>query len=370
MDILTNLAEKAGISSSYIDKTGKTHNTSDDVRKFFLGAMGFNTSTSDEIDVSLGKLEEKKIVDEVLAFYDDEKVEFKIKSDGRFVLEIKDEKNKKIKSLEVLGNENVVIEGLEFGYYNIDVLDDKKKKVGESFIIYAPKYCYLPKFIENKEHVYGVSLMMYALKSHNSMGIGDFGDLEEIIRLTAKNGGDVIGLSPLGAMSPYTLPSSMLNLFKGDVSPYRTLSRMFLNYAYIDLRKVEEFENSKALKEFMEDSGVINELKRLNDSDMVLYTQVLQLKLRMLNMMYDEFWISASKERMEAFEKYKEEKGEELFNLSLFEALLERNKNVPFWRFWMDGTSDINSEVVKEFTQNNERKIINFESVIKMFKHF
>ena len=150
MDILTNLAEKAGISSSYIDKTGKTHNTSDDVRKFFLGAMGFNTSTSDEIDVSLGKLEEKKIVDEVLAFYDDEKVEFKIKSDGRFVLEIKDEKNKKIKSLEVLGNENVVIEGLEFGYYNIDVLDDKKKKVGESFIIYAPKYCYLPKFIENK----------------------------------------------------------------------------------------------------------------------------------------------------------------------------------------------------------------------------
>ncbi len=357
MDILTNLAEKAGISSSYIDKTGKTHNTSDDVRKFFLGAMGFNTSTSDEIDVSLGKLEEKKIVDEVLAFYDDEKVEFKIKSDGRFVLEIKDEKNKKIKSLEVLGNENVVIEGLEFGYYNIDVLDDKKKKVGESFIIYAPKYCYLPKFIENKEHVYGVSLMMYALKSHNSMGIGDFGDLEEIIRLTAKNGGDVIGLSPLGAMSPYTLPSSMLNLFKGDVSPYRTLSRMFLNYAYIDLRKVEEFENSKALKEFMEDSSVINELKRLNDSDMVLYTQVLQLKLRMLNMMYDEFWISASKERMEAFEKYKEEKGEELFNLSLFEALLERNKNVPFWRFWMDGTSDINSEVVKEFTQNNERKI-------------
>lgn len=357
MDILTNLAEKAGISSSYIDKTGKTHNTSDDVRKFFLGAMGFSTSTSDEIDVSLGKLEEKKIVDEVLAFYDDEKVEFKIKSDGRFVLEIKDEKNKKIKSLEVLGNENVVIEGLEFGYYNIDVLDDKKKKVGESFIIYAPKYCYLPKFIENKEHVYGVSLMMYALKSHNSMGIGDFGDLEEIIRLTAKNGGDVIGLSPLGAMSPYTLPSSMLNLFKGDVSPYRTLSRMFLNYAYIDLRKVEEFENSKALKEFMEDSSVINELKRLNDSDMVLYTQVLQLKLRMLNMMYDEFLISASKERMEAFEKYKEEKGEELFNLSLFEALLERNKNVPFWRFWMDGTSDINSEVVKEFTQNNERKI-------------
>ena len=35
MEMLKNLAETAGISSSYIDKVGKTHQTSDDVRIFF-----------------------------------------------------------------------------------------------------------------------------------------------------------------------------------------------------------------------------------------------------------------------------------------------------------------------------------------------
>ena len=50
MNMLTNLAEMAGISSSYIDKTGKTHNTSNDVRKFFLESMGIKTLTKEDID--------------------------------------------------------------------------------------------------------------------------------------------------------------------------------------------------------------------------------------------------------------------------------------------------------------------------------
>lgn len=357
MEILTKLAEKAGISSSYVDKTGKTHNTTDEVRKFFLEAMGYGVSSSDEIDVSLNKLEQKGIVNEVLAFYDDECVEFVIEKDGEFEVEIFDEKNSLVKTISAKGFEKTQIDGLEFGYYNLFVFDDKKEKVAESFVIYAPKYCYLPEFIKKQEHVFGVSLMMYALRSQRSIGIGDFGDLEEIIRLVAKNGGDVVGLSPLGAMSPYTLPSSLLNLFKGDVSPYRTLSRMFLNYAYVDLRAVEEFEKSLELKNFMNDNIVVNEIKRLNDSDKVLYTQVLQLKLKMLGMMYKEFVSSASEERKKKFMEYKQEKGEELHNLCAFEGLLERNKGVPFWRFWMDGTSDINSQIVKDFIRDNENVI-------------
>ena len=39
MQDLQTLAEKAGISSSYIDKTGQIHYTTDEVRKFFLKNM-------------------------------------------------------------------------------------------------------------------------------------------------------------------------------------------------------------------------------------------------------------------------------------------------------------------------------------------
>ena len=357
MDILTNLAEKAGISSSYIDKVGNKHETTDDVRKFFLKSMGYNTYTSAEIEESLENVSKKGIIDDVVAFYDDEKIEITIDSDGSFDVDVIDEANKVVKNLKAKGKEAFEITGLELGYYNLIIKNGKGEEKANSFLIYAPKYCYMPEFLKNKEHIYGVSLMMYALRSENSIGIGDFGDLEEIIKLTAKNGGDVVGLSPLGAMSPFTLPQSMLNLFKGDVSPYRTLSRLFLNYAYINLRAVEDFSASEEVKNFMSDNVVVNEIKRLNDSDKVLYTPVLHLKLRLLSMMFDEFLKSGSVERKEDFNNYKSMKGSELYNLCLFEALLEKNKVVPFWRFWIDGTDDINSEKVRDFANKNDKRI-------------
>ena len=357
MNNLTNLAEMAGISSSYIDKTGIKHETPDDVRRFFLESMGFSAKSDEEISLEIKKMSDPRLVEDVLAFYEDEKVVVKVNGCGRFRALLKNEKGDIIYDALVEGGKEFSPEIGEFGYYNLELEEIDGKRRSDCFIIYAPKYCYLPEFIKNKEHIYGVSLMMYALKSENSIGIGDFGDLEEIVRLTAKNGGDVIGLSPLGAMSPYTLPKSMLNMFKGDVSPYRTLSRLFLNYAYISLKDVEDFKNSADVLSLMNEEGVKNEIRRLNESDKVLYTPVLMLKLKILTMMYKEFIKNGSIERKNEFLRYKDEKGEELYNLCLFEALLERNRGVPFWRFWMDGTDDINSLVTRKFADENKERI-------------
>lgn len=357
MDKLTNLAEMVGISSSYIDKTGKKHDTSDEVRRFFLEAMGIKAKNDNEIEAEIKRVSEPLLIEEVLAFYEDEEILIKIKANGVFKAILSNEKGELVDELKVNGYEDFSFKVSLFGYYNLKVEEEGGDKKAESFIIYAPKYCYLPQFIKNREHIFGVSLMMYALKSDNSIGIGDFGDLEEIIKLTAKNGGDVVGLSPLGAMSPYTLPKSFLNMFKGDVSPYRTLSRLFLNYAYISLKDVEDYKNSADVLNFMNEEEVKNEIRRLNESDKVLYTPVLMLKLKILSLMYDEFINNGSVERKEDFLRYKEEKGAELYNLCLFEALLERNNEVFFWRFWMDGTDDINSLITKEFASENKKRI-------------
>ena len=357
MNKLTNLAEMAGISSSYIDKTGKKHDTPDEVRRFFLESMGIGANNDNEILKEIEKFSESKLVDDVLAFYEDETVLIKINGHGRFSVEICNEDGELLEKAEIEAGVEFYPRIVDFGYYNVKIEEIDGNKCAQSFVIYAPKYCYLPQFIKDKEHIFGVSLMMYALKSDKSIGIGDFGDLEEIVRLVAENGGDVVGLSPLGAMSPYTLPKSMLNMFKGDVSPYRTLSRLFLNYAYISLRDVEDFNNSSDIKSFMSDEGVINEIRRLNESDKVLYTPVLILKLKILTMMYEEFVCNGNAKRKEEFLRYKEEKGEELYNLCLFEALLERNRGVPFWRFWMDGTCDVNSLIVNEFAAENKKRI-------------
>ena len=311
MNKLQNLAEIAGISSSYIDKTGQTHNTTDDVRRFFLNAMGYTANNVKEIQESISRLTQPQILPPVLTFYDNEEIKIKL-PDNQITYEI------------ILKNENqniicqqkakteIIIPILQHGYYILTVQKDGIDKA-VSFLIYAPVLCYQPDFIKNKEHIYGVSLMLYALRSQNSIGIGDFSDLAEIIKITAQNGGDVVGINPLGVMSPYTLKSPLFDVLKGDVSPYRSLSRLFINYVYLDLRSEPDFQDSAGVQSVLKNPEVINEIKRLNDSPYVLYAATLQLKLRLLGMMYEHFIRENAQTRKRAFTEYKNEKGTELY---------------------------------------------------------
>lgn len=360
MTTLTELAELAGISSSYIDKTGKEHFTSDDVRRFFLNAMHYHANSQGEIESSALRLKHKPLLDDTLAFYDTEPVTFELNSEESYDLSLIDEKGNTVWQQTTDGGTVTIAQGLNHGYYTLRAAKNGNIRA-ESLLIYAPQMCYFPEFIKNKEHIYGVSLMLYALRSETSIGIGDFGDLREIVRLTAENGGDVVGINPLGVMSPYTLSSPLFNLLKGDVSPYRSLSRLFINYAYLDLKSEPDFIHSPEVKKFMANPEVIGEIKRLNESVNVLYAPALQLKLKILELMYQYFIKKADKSRKQAFARYKKQKGEELENLCVFEALLEAHKGETFWRFWRDGTDDIRSAATIEFRKNHKERIDLFQ---------
>ena len=355
MNNLQNLAETAGISSSYIDKTGQTHYTTDEVRRFFLNAMGFSANNEKEIENSLNILNQPQILPQTISFYDNEEIRITLPNDENYELILKDEKENIIWQ-KTIQKTTVIDTPLSHGYYTLSAAQNGSIKAS-SLLIYAPVLCYQPEFIKNKKHIYGVSLMLYALRSKNSIGIGDFSDLAEIIKLTAQNGGDVVGINPLGVMSPYTLPSPLFNVLKGDVSPYRSLSRLFINYAYLDLKSEPDFQTSPEVQMLMQKPEVINEIRRLNDSPNVLYAAALQLKLRLLGFMYEHFIKENALTRQKAFNEYKTEKGEELQNLCLFETLLEIHHNEPFWRFWQDGTNDINSKAVQSFREINAKRI-------------
>ncbi|MBP5698989.1 MAG: 4-alpha-glucanotransferase, partial [Alphaproteobacteria bacterium] len=357
MNTLQNLAETAGISSSYIDKTGQTHYTTDDVRHFFLNAMNIPANTENEINSSITKLNQKPLIADTLTFFNNEPVEFDINDNEQYSLVLKDENQNIIWQEDSNNRQKINIPtALKEGYYTLTAYQDNQIKT-QSLLIYAPAQCYQPQYIQNREHLYGVSLMVYALKSENSLGIGDFGDLKEIIKLTAINGGDAVGINPLGVMSPYTLPAPLFNGLRGDVSPYRSLSRLFINYIYLDLKSEPDFQNAPEVQSMLQNSDVQDEIKHLNDSPNVLYAAVLQLKLRLLGLMYEYFIKENSLMRHKAFNEYKQEKGEELANLCLFEALLEVHQNEPFWRFWQDETDDINSPATESFRNINQKRI-------------
>lgn len=141
--------------------------------------------------------------------------------------------------------------------------------------------CYLVDGVaEEKFRVYGLAIQLYALRSKSNMGIGDFTDLKNIIKQVAENGGDIVGVNPLGAMFPES---------RTDVSPYRTLSRVYLNYAYVDLTVVPEYQEAPQVRILVETPDVKAEIERLRRLDKVDYYGIFKLKLQLLKAMFGYF---------------------------------------------------------------------------------
>src|ERR1044072_135137 len=89
-----------------------------------------------------------------------------------------------------------------------------------------------------ERRMWGLSVPLYALRSVQNWGHGDFGDLAGLIETMSAVGCCAIGLNPLHALFPDRAE---------DASPYSPNSRLFLNPLYIDLNAVDEFPGVAAL---------------------------------------------------------------------------------------------------------------------------
>ena len=74
-----------------------------------------------------------------------------------------------------------------------------------------------------------MAVQLYGIRSARNWGIGDFTDLEGLIRLASQLGADGVGLNPLHAL---------FDDRPGDCSPYSPNSRLFLNALYVDVAKL------------------------------------------------------------------------------------------------------------------------------------
>ena len=171
---------------------------------------------------------------------------------------------------------------------------------GEARLICAPARVPLPPAIAEKQR-WGWMAQMYSIRSAESWGVGDYGDLKLLLTDAAeKSHADFMLINPIHATSPVD---------PLEPSPYLPESRRFMNVTYIRPQDIEEYagldEKAKAEVERLH-----TEVAPDNDNaDELDINSAWWHKRQALQLV---FKVPRSAERQAAFEAFKEAAGPDL----------------------------------------------------------
>jgi len=199
-------------------------------------------------------------------------------------------------------------ENLPLGIYRLKLTDGAGQSE-EAPLIVAPERAYGGDF----DRAWVIAVQLYSVRSARNWGMGDFTDLESLIRLAHELGADGVGLNPLHAL---------FDDRPGDCSPYSPNSRLFLNALYIDAEKIPGYQP-------IPDGDAI---ARLQQNPLVDYVGVAALKWRALRSAFAKFVANPDPAARADFEAFRVERGTLLLGFACFEALRHRFKK-PWWEW-------------------------------------
>ena len=120
--------------------------------------------------------------------------------------------------------------GLPTGYHQLEAAGGGLQ--GRCALVVAPAHCHEPEALLAGRRLWGGAVQLYTRRSACNWGVGDFADLQHVVRAAAAAGANFVGLNPLHALFP-ARPSSC--------SPYSPSSRHALNVLYIAVERLPEF---------------------------------------------------------------------------------------------------------------------------------
>jgi 4-alpha-glucanotransferase len=213
--------------------------------------------------------------------------------------------------------------------------------------VVAPPRCYEPAAILAGRRLWGIAVQLYTLRSRGNWGIGDFGDLQMLIRWVASRGAGFVSLNPLHALAPADPDRS---------SPYSASSRHFLNVLYIAVPQVAEFQECTAAHARLAEQGVGERLRDLRGREWVDYRGVAELKFEILALLYREFrdrHLAKGTERARHFRAFVAAGGELLQMHALFDAL-DRHLRATLgsasgWTNWPEEFKDVHGSAAAQF---------------------
>jgi 4-alpha-glucanotransferase len=222
-------------------------------------------------------------------------------------------------------------------------------------LIISPPRCYEPQSIAAGRRLWGMAVQLYALRSRDNWGIGDFSDLRLLIQWAASQGAGFIGLNPLHALAPADPDRS---------SPYSASSRHFLNVLYISVPSVPEFHECAAARERFAGASVAQRLQELRGCDLVDYRGVAEFKFEFLAILYRDFrdrHLASETGRAREFHAFVAGGGELLQMHTRFDALDRFFRatlgTASGWLAWPQEYRDVNGAAAARFAAAHPEEV-------------
>jgi 4-alpha-glucanotransferase len=377
---LRELAELVGVECEYVDGRDHSHQATDDILRLILSALGIDVQSESDIQQEWKRIQEERwtnIVEPVLVHYPEARIPLSVLISlplGESSLEsvllecrVKDEQGKirssTVKGASCAGVEEAVIRStryvriqvslpgrLRLGYYKVMLTVKIGSRVleAQTMVIAAPQRCYLPP---GSKRELGLGVQLYGIRSRENWGIGDFRDLERIMKTAGKTWkASTIGLQPLHSLTP------------GLRSPYSPSSRLCWSLLYLNVEQVAEFRASPKVQRMFRTKKFQSTLETLRSSRLVEYEAVHQLKVTVLEDLFRVFkrrHFQPLTTRGRAFLRFVRQSPDFLTRFCTFQALSENFQGM-IWREWPIDFQNPTSPAIVRFQKEHAARISYF----------
>ncbi len=383
--LIDELAGMAGIIPEYYDIFGTKHIASIESKKAILSAMGLRVGTAEDVLREIEKMRTGpwlSLLDPVTVISVQSQPYYlpmylaapEGKEQGTEIrLSLEDEQGKREEldfygvSLQKteerhIGGRRIIrmllpLPQKNTGYYRVQLACSHPEPVfaggrssleGSSRFIVAPDACFMPEQLQTGK-TWGIAVNLYALRSMRNWGAGDFGDLEKLIAWASGLDAGFVGINPLHAI-PNTVPFG--------ISPYSPISRLYRNFIYIDMERVDE------LARIPLSNDVAGKITSVRKSEQVDYEGVAEVKRELLEQAFEIFYrdhYQTGSARGRLFRDYLRDEGSALEEFALFCALSEFMKNgrkAFRWTEWPEEYRRPGSAAVAAFRNNHEKEVL------------
>lgn len=369
--VLKQVADMARIADSYVSAWGDEAKVEEETIRSLLTSLGYDTKNDETLLKSAEKMHKKDVLDPVLVIHQDKPVEVALNlgvsaRESEFSWRLETEQGDVLEGYlqsQIVRDERaeggpLVFElpkNLELGYHKLYITRKRRKAPYEMTLIITPKSCYKQPKIEQGKKMWGPSVQLYTLRTQHNWGIGDFGDLKQLVADIASRGGDFVGLNPIHSLFP-TNPEG--------ASPYSPSSRRWLNILYIDVSSVSEFSLSAKAQQMVGSAEFQQRLQKARDAHWVNYTEVASLKMSVLPLLFDEFkarHLDTNSERAQRFLAFVEQGGDSLMHQATFDALHAelhaKDDSVWGWPVFPEEFRRFEDKAVQQFIKQNQDKV-------------